>query len=65
MALNDITVSQTEDGFVVEFGGEGEDSVAVTMRSTPELTPENAVLRAKALRAAAIEPAHGDSARGK
>ncbi|MGO7215011.1 hypothetical protein ACC817_33120 [Rhizobium ruizarguesonis] len=65
MALNDITVYQTEDGFVVEFGGEGEDSIAVTLRSTPELTPENAVLRAKALLAAAIEPAHGDSARGK
>ena len=57
MALNDITVYQTEDGFVVEFGGEGEDSIAVTLRSTPELTSENAVLRAKALLAAAIEPA--------
>lgn len=28
MALNDITVYQTEGGFVVEFGGEGEDSIA-------------------------------------
>ena len=64
MALNDITVYQTEGGFVVEFGGEGEDSIAVTLRSTPELTSENAVLRAKALLAAAIEPAHGDSTRG-
>ena len=65
MALNDITVYQTEDGFVVEFGGEGEDRIAVTLRSTPELTAENAVSRAKALLAAAIEPAHGDSARSK
>ena len=65
MALNDITVYQTEDGFVVEFGGEGEDRIAVTLRSTPELTAENAVLRAKTLLAAALEPTHGDGARGK
>ncbi|UWU27155.1 hypothetical protein N2600_17460 [Rhizobium sp. WSM1274] len=65
MALNDITVYQTEDGFVVEFGGEGEDRIAVTLRSRPELMPESAVLRAKALLAAAIEPAHGAGWRSK
>ncbi|MBX4933940.1 hypothetical protein [Rhizobium bangladeshense] len=65
MALSDITVYQTEDGFVVEFGGEGEDSIAVTLRSAPELTLENAVPRAKALLAAAIGSAHGDGARSK
>ncbi|MBB2686468.1 MULTISPECIES: hypothetical protein [Rhizobium] len=65
MALSDITVYQTEDGFVVEFGGEGEDSIAVTLRSTPELTSENAVSRAKALVATAIEPVHGDGPRSK
>ncbi|AGS23160.1 hypothetical protein [Rhizobium etli] len=65
MALSDITVYQTEDGFVVEFGGEGEDSIAVTLRSAPELMLENAVARAKVLLAAAIEPTHGDSARSK
>ncbi|MBX4959202.1 hypothetical protein [Rhizobium lentis] len=65
MVLRDITVYQTEDGFIVEFGSEGEDSIAVTLRSTPELTLENAVARAKALIATAIEPVHGGSARGK
>lgn len=65
MALSDITVYQTEDGFVVEFGGEGEDSIAVTLRSTPELTSENAISRAKALVATAIEPVHGDGPRSK
>ncbi|MBY5541569.1 hypothetical protein HFO60_16270 [Rhizobium leguminosarum] len=65
MPLNDITVYQTEDGFVVEFGGEGEDSIAVTLRSTPGLASENAVSRAKALLAAAIGPAHSDGARSK
>ncbi|EJT04558.1 hypothetical protein [Rhizobium sp. CCGE 510] len=65
MALDDITVYQTEEGLVVEFGGDGEDSNAVTLRSTPELTQENAVSRAKALLAAAIEPAQGNGSRGK
>ncbi|MBX4885554.1 hypothetical protein HJA90_18435 [Rhizobium bangladeshense] len=65
MALSDITVYQTEDGFVVEFGGEGEDSIAVTLRGAPELTLENTVPRAKALLAAATGPAHGDGARSK
>jgi hypothetical protein len=65
MALSDITVYQTEDGFVVEFGGEGEDSIAVTLRSTPGLPQENAVSRAKTLLATAIEPAHGDGPRSK
>lgn len=65
MALSDITVYQTEDGFVVEFGGEGEDSIAVTLRGTPGLTQENAVSRAKTLLATAIEPAHGDGPRSK
>ncbi|MBX4926904.1 hypothetical protein [Rhizobium binae] len=65
MALSDITVYQTEDGYVVEFGGDGEDSIAVTLRSTPGLAQENAVSRAKALLATAIEPAHGDGPRSK
>ena len=65
MALSDIMVYQTDEGFVVEFGNEGEDRIAVTLRSAPDLTHENAVARAKALLSSGLEPVHGDSARSK
>jgi hypothetical protein len=65
MPLSDIMVYQTDEGFVVEFGGEGEDRIAVTLRNDPDLTNDNAVAKAKALLTSAFEPVHGDSARSK
>lgn len=65
MALSDTMVYQTDEGFVVEFGNEGEDRIAVTLRSAPDLTHENAIARAKALLSSAFEPVHGDGARSK
>jgi hypothetical protein len=65
MAVSDIIVYQTDEGFVVEFGGEGEDRIAVTLRNASDLTHDNAIARAKALLTSAFEPAHGDGARNK
>lgn len=65
MALSDIIVYQTDEGFVVEFGSEGEDRIAVTLREAPDLTQDNAIAKAKALLTSAFEPVHGDSARSK
>lgn len=65
MALSDIMVYQTDEGFVVEFGGEGEDRIAVTLRNDPDLTNDNAIAKAKALLTSAFGPVHGDSARNK
>ena len=65
MALSDIIVYQTDEGFVVEFGSEGEDRIAVTLREAPDLTQDNAIAKAKALLTLAFEPVHGDSARSK
>ncbi|TCS04447.1 hypothetical protein [Rhizobium sp. BK418] len=65
MALSDIIVYQTDEGFVVEFGGEGEDRIAVMLREAADLTQDNAIAKARALLATALEPVHGDSARNK
>jgi predicted metal-dependent phosphoesterase TrpH len=67
MAISDITVYPTEDGFIVEFGGEGEDSISVTLRTatSPDLSRENAVSRARALLSAAMAAPHGDGPHGK
>ncbi|QWW66928.1 hypothetical protein [Rhizobium sp. WYJ-E13] len=65
MALSDIIVYQTGEGFVVEFGGEGEDRIAVTLREASDLTHDNAIAKARALLTSAFEPVHGDSARSK
>ncbi|MBW9056309.1 hypothetical protein [Rhizobium mesosinicum] len=65
MPLSDIMVYQTDEGFVVEFGGEGEDRIAVTLREAPELTNDNAIAKAKAILSSALETVHGDSVRGK
>ncbi|MFC5756663.1 MULTISPECIES: hypothetical protein [unclassified Rhizobium] len=65
MALSDIIVYQADEGFVVEFGSEGEDRIAVTLREAPDLTHDNAIAKAKALLASVFEPVHGDSARNK
>ncbi len=65
MPLSDIMVYQTDEGFVVEFGSEGEDRIAVTLREAPDLTHDTAVAKARALLTAAFEPVHGDGARSK
>lgn len=64
MSLTDITVYATEDGFTVEFGGEGEDSVAVTLKASPDLTADNAAARAKTLLATLLAAPHGDTPHG-
>jgi hypothetical protein len=65
MSLNDVTVYAIEDGFTVEFGGEGEDSIAVTLKAAPDLTADNAVSRAKALLASVLAGPHGDGPHSK
>jgi hypothetical protein len=67
MAITDTTVHPKDGGFAVIFGDDTGNSISVTLykAASPDLTSDNAVARAKALLAVALEAPKTDSPRQK
>ncbi|KQV10848.1 hypothetical protein ASC97_16195 [Rhizobium sp. Root1203] len=67
MAITDVTVHPKDGGFVVAFGDQSGNGIAVTLyaAASPGLTSDNAITRARALLATALQSSQTDGPRGK